>query len=464
MTARFVEVDYRALANRLDFAFYHLKSHVTGRFKEPHRLSELCRPIKTKTPKKTDYTDQGVPCIKLKNVTGRVLELTDCDFVSERCSDRLTKARPEDIIITATGEGTAGRSDIFVEKEKYVVTGENLLLRPEVDALNPYCLQAMLRTDLVIEQLTTLVRGATGQTHLYWQDIQSIEIPVPDKETQQNCERLYRAAYSKRNEAKKRIAEAKALVTEASGVDADIVGKRKLWFETNFREIPIRLRFDVEYFQPVHKEVLSRMMANGCVPASKLAKLNQSKANPLRAPSSVFNYLDIGSINTELGSYTTVQFSGHEAPTRARRKPKEDDIVVSTVRPNRNAVAVISEQPGNLLVSTGFAVVTPVSVDPLVLFISYKAPPVISQISRRATAAMYPAVKQDDIMEVLVPQLEDDLAERVKESVTSSSKLLKQSDDALEKMKGLAENALTGRLNEAVPSATSVCRQLPLSA
>jgi predicted RecB family endonuclease len=56
---------------------------------------------------------------------------------------------------------------------------------------------------------------------------------------------------------------------------------------------------------------------------------------------------------------------------------------------------------------------------------------------------MYPAVKQDDIMEVLVPQLEGDLAERVKELVTSSSKLLEQSHNALEKMKGLAENALT---------------------
>jgi hypothetical protein len=61
---------------------------------------------------------------------------------------------------------------------------------------------------------------------------------------------------------------------------------------------------------------------------------------------------------------------------------------------------------------------------------------------------MYPAVTQDDVLEVIVPKLEGKLAERVKGLVAASSKLQEESYVAILQMNRLAEDALASSLRE----------------
>lgn len=185
-----------ALSDRLDVVYYLIRESVLNELgrRPTTPLSELCVPIRTKTPAREAYVPEGVPCIKLRNVTGEMLNLSNCAYIPERLKDKFVAAKSKDIIVTATGEGTAGRADIFLESSTYIVTGENILLRPKLDRTNPFYLLAMLRTDHIAKQLTHYVRGATGQTHLYWHDIGNIEVPDADKKVQQECERLFKEA------------------------------------------------------------------------------------------------------------------------------------------------------------------------------------------------------------------------------------------------------------------------------
>ena len=50
---------------------------------------------------------------------------------------------------------------------------------------------------------------------------------------------------------------------------------------------------------------------------------------------------------------------GEEAPSRARKEVKADDILVSTVRPNLNAVAQVPQELDGEIASTGFCVLRP---------------------------------------------------------------------------------------------------------
>ena len=69
----------------------------------------------------------------------------------------------------------------------------------------------------------------------------------------------------------------------------------------------------------------------------------------------LIDYVDISSVdNTEkkIISYQTIESNG--APSRAKQLLKKGDVLVSTVRPNLNAVAVVEEETENLMVgSTG---------------------------------------------------------------------------------------------------------------
>lgn len=202
MTISF-EMESGELTDRLDVGYYSTRRDVTAALAGVTGvpLHSLCRPIRTKTPAKDAYTTSGVPCLKLKNITGRFIDTASVDYVATSVASKYVAAQYLDLIVTATGEGTAGRAAIFTEQGKYIVTGENILLRPDKTAINPFYLLAMLRTSVVAQQLTTYVRGATGQTHLYWQDIANILIPVGAKAVQLECEKLYGEADKRSREA-----------------------------------------------------------------------------------------------------------------------------------------------------------------------------------------------------------------------------------------------------------------------
>ena len=72
----------------------------------------------------------------------------------------------------------------------------------------------------------------------------------------------------------------------------------------------------------------------------------------------LIDYVDISSVdNTEkkITSYQTIEAT--DAPSRAKQLLKQGDILVSTVRPNLNAVAIVEEETENIMVgSTGYCV------------------------------------------------------------------------------------------------------------
>lgn len=213
----FFEVNVASLDDRLDVSFYRVCQHVRAQLGPEHGtpLAELCTRIRTKTPARDAYSQSGIPCIKLRNVTGSFIDLIDCDYVPRRLKAKYVTAKKYDLIVTATGEGTAGRVDMFFDDSvSCIVTGENILLRPKPERINPFYLLAALRTDLIALQLRCFVRGATGQTHLYWHDIGKIEIREVKDDIQRNCERIFREAEETRRQSERLLLEFKGEANE----------------------------------------------------------------------------------------------------------------------------------------------------------------------------------------------------------------------------------------------------------
>lgn len=82
---------------------------------------------------------------------------------------------------------------------------------------------------------------------------------------------------------------------------------------------------------------------------------------------------------------------------------KEKEIVLSTVRPNRNAVTIIPRELEGEICSTGFAVIKAEKINPYFLFVFLKTKYATDQLVRQTMASMYPAVFEEDIGSVLVP-------------------------------------------------------------
>ena len=109
-----------------------------------------------------------------------------------------------------------------------------------------------------------------------------------------------------------------------------------------------------------------------------------------------FDYLEISRISTSGCEYRTVPIEQGEEPDRAHHILKGGDIAVSTVRPNRNAVAFIEED--GIVGSSGLCVLRARNLEPEYLFAFCKTGYFIKSLVRASKASMYPAVSNSDIL------------------------------------------------------------------
>jgi type I restriction enzyme, S subunit len=124
-----------------------------------------------------------------------------------------------------------------------------------------------------------------------------------------------------------------------------------------------------------------------------IANVNQSslKSNYQGA----IEYVDISSVKSGIILETT-QYEFIDAPSRARRIVQHGDVIWSCVRPNLKAYTIIWNPPENMIVSTGFAVITPRLVPSSYLYFSVTTNEFISYLSNNAKGTSYPAVRGVD--------------------------------------------------------------------
>lgn len=121
-------------------------------------------------------------------------------------------------------------------------------------------------------------------------------------------------------------------------------------------------------------------------------------------PHEAIKYIDISSVTTGTLAGTT-PYRISEAPSRAKRLVRHGDTIWSCVRPNRKSYLFISRPDPNLVVSTGFAVLTPNAVPPTYLYAWVTTDEFVDYLAARADGSAYPAVRPDDFAsaEVLIP-------------------------------------------------------------
>ena len=108
-----------------------------------------------------------------------------------------------------------------------------------------------------------------------------------------------------------------------------------------------------------------------------------------------FTYIDISSVNRESKRIEDPKLlPTAEAPSRARKEVRLHDVLVSTVRPNLNAVAIVDQDLPRLICSTGFSVLRADStkLHYKYLFFRTLTEEFVSDMVGQAKGAGYPAV------------------------------------------------------------------------
>ena len=118
------------------------------------------------------------------------------------------------------------------------------------------------------------------------------------------------------------------------------------------------------------------------------------------------SYIDISSIDSKRKRITnTSRLEFSTAPSRAKQLVQQGDVLVSTVRPNLNAVAIIDCSFDCVPVaSTGFSILRPMAgYSSRYLFHFCQSRSFIDYLTGRSTGASYPAVNNSIVRSCTIP-------------------------------------------------------------
>lgn len=244
-----------------------------------------------------------------------------------------------------------------------ITANTTFVIKAKEELIEPVLLVHLMLSKSFTEYSVTNSRGSVNP-YINWKDIADYEFLLPPKPEQ------------------KRLA---ALLWAAD----EMIEKEK-------REL--------EKMEELYNNRIESMFTAEKVAFGECANINENTLSANTPSDYRFLYIDIASIVSpkHLGPLTEYSFA--DAPSRARRIVKNNDIVVSLVRPYLKAFVQIKDSRNNLIASTGTAVVSAKpdnNTDFLFHMLFSKV--FMTFCENRMNGTNYPAITPDDLSNFQIP-------------------------------------------------------------
>ena len=202
-------------------------------------------------------------------------------------------------------------------------------------------------------------------------------------------------------------------------------------------------RIDPYYYKPELKELEDRL-ENSKWESKKLneiATFENEIWDQKNIFENFFSYIEISEINLETGKIENIpKIKIEEAPSRAKKIVRENDIIISLTRPYRGAISKIEKEQNLNICSTGFSVIRNFKIENLnitYLFFYLKSYISLKQMEKRMTGGNYPAIVEEELKKIKILIPPKDIQEKII-SIMDSAYFLKK--EAEKKAKDLIES------------------------
>ncbi|MGF7396310.1 N-6 DNA methylase [Thermoanaerobacterium thermosaccharolyticum] len=187
------------------------------------KLNEIAQILRGFTPGWHDYTESGIPILKVRNLTNRFIDFNfeKRGYVSEEIYNGHPDAHVKqyDILLTASAhkpEYIAKKIDILdiLPFEKCMAVAELMIIRPDSDKIDPFYLLAVLRIKEINDQFRSCIRGTTA--HIYPEDIgEKVYIPRLSPNDEKEIAESLKKALKKYREFEKELSQHIAIMQKS---------------------------------------------------------------------------------------------------------------------------------------------------------------------------------------------------------------------------------------------------------
>ena len=304
--------------------------------------------------------------------------------------------------------------------------------------INPFYLLCYLNSKYGKSLLLRKERGAI-QKGLNLDDLKTLDTPMFSDLFSECIEMCVNRSFDC-------IRQAKCNYRDATKQIEEIVGQEQELPEINCSTKTISESFsstgrlDAEFYQEKYRayETGILLAAQGYTYIKKeFLQIKEKCSHELDA----YNYVEIGDIDVGAGTATFNAVNTNELPDNAKIMTKQGDLLVSTVRPNRGAVAILEDE--GLLVSGAFTVLRENGNYPKeILQVLLRTSMYRDWLLRFNVGTSYPVIKDEDVLNMPIPLFEETVKQSIVSKVKEAASLRSQSEQLLEYAKQAVEIAI----------------------
>ncbi len=383
------------------------------------------------------YTDDGIPFLRILNLRRGVIDESNLARIPEAIhqSERKTELRRGDIVLSKTACPAASLVTVdFCNTSQDTIA--TTLSSYGLNHYKPEAIVAYLNSSIGEQLLWRQFQGNV-QLHLSLDDGRKVPIPRLSPNFQANIALFFQNAESARKSSLRQFEVASRLLERALGLE-NWQAPELLSYVRNSSDTFAARRLDAEFFNPGIDQLLKRLSCDG----QKIRDVAPARKERFtRNETGEFYYIEIGALNSD-GTAESQCILQREAPSRATQHVRTNDVITSTVRPNRRLSALISEQQDGFVCSSGFVVLQPKQISGDVLVTYLRLPIICKLMDLYTSASMYPAISESDLLNLPVPKFSTATEKAVEQSLQSARLAKQRAAHLLESAKRAVEIAI----------------------
>jgi len=396
------------------------------------------------------HLPEGIPLLRTTNVFENEIRLDDVRYIAPEVHTAIKRSqlKPGDVLLTTIG--SLGIAAIVDDSLGEANINQNLVKMTPKPEVNPLYLSLFLNSNFGKVQ-TQRTASKSVVPIINYSRLKDIVIPVPPRSLQDQIAQVIQEAYRDRQkklqEAVNLLQGINELLLDELNIDLSLIHQESKFLVSSL-ELSRKWRVENHNIRG-----LLSVIENGHYPVVKLGEV-ANFVNKKHTSSQEFYYIEIGGIDIDSGLIQEdqlVKYTAKTAPNNAQRQVKQGDILISTRRPTRGAIAVVPKSLDNSICTLFFSILRlreDVAVVPEYIAAFLRTQVGRLQFQQAITETTYPVVSDSDVAELLLPlpplKVQQTIVAKVQARISDSKLLRSQAETVVAAAKARVERMILG--------------------
>lgn len=365
----------------------------------------------------------------------------DVKYVSKRAYDFLEKSKVYGGEVIINKIGSPGRTFLMPHLNRPVSLGMNqFMLRMKSDGkIDNILLYVFLNSSIGKLLIDRKINGTVPLT-IDKKAVRSIYIPCLSSTFRSIIRQIVELSDKKFADSNNLYTDAQSFLLDELSFDISRISTASITKKSLSVSLAISGRLDAEYYQPKYECYEELLHTKDTVASS----CNIYDGNFLPDAKEKYRYIELANVGIQ-GNVSALELQdGDELPSRARRRVKAGQVIVSSIEGSLQSCALITDELDGAICSTGFYVVDSDKINSETLLVLFKSEPIQALMKQRCSGTILTAISKGEFLSMPLPEIDAAIQNEIAQKVQQSFALRRQA----EKLIGIAVRAVEIAIEE----------------